>query len=143
LDTHTKSTASKATRFRKTEGPKIFRDIAENIFTQAAETFTSTESVERLKNGCSTAVQGAAQDYNDMLFEFVRANTSASFDFFQKLATVKSPMEFVELSTEHARDQMETLTEQAKHLSTIAQEVTHAATEPFKMSVAKAFNSAA
>src|SRR5882672_243119 len=46
-------------------------------------------------------------------------------------------------ATPCARDQMETVTEQAKHLSTIAKEITHAATEPLKMSVAKAFNSAA
>jgi len=115
--------------------------MAENVTTQAAETFAPTEAVELFKNSYSTAVKGA-QDYNNMLIEFVQANNSAAFDFFQKLATVKSPTEFVELSTEHARDQMETLTEQAKHLSTIAQEVSHAATEPFKLRVAKAFNSA-
>ena len=72
-----------------------------------------------------------------------KASTHAAFDFAQKLSDVKSPSAFVELSTEHARKQLETLTEQIKQLAAIAQKVTLATAEPFKSGVAKAFNKAA
>jgi hypothetical protein len=56
------------------------------------------------------------------------------------LPGVKSPSAFVELSTEHARTQLETLTEQTNHLAALGQKVTLAIAEPFKTGVAKAFN---
>jgi len=144
MDTYTKNTASKTA---KAYGLKALRDMAEKGTTQAKDAVdkmsdASTEAADHFKNCYSTAVKGA-QDYNNKSIEFARANTYAAFNFFQKLAGVKSPTEFVELSTEHARNQIETLTEQAKHLSTLAQEVTHATVEPLKTGVAKTFNSVA
>lgn len=84
-----------------------------------------------------TAVKGA-QDYNNKLIEFTQANTNAAYDFVQKLSGVKSPSVFVELSTEHARKQFETLTEQTKQLAALAQKVMLATAEPLKTGVAKA-----
>src|SRR5947199_7487656 len=89
------------------------------------------------KNTYSTAVKGA-QDYNNKLIEFTQANTNAAYDFVQKLSGVKSPSVFVELSTEHARKQFETLTEQSKQLAALAQKVMLATAEPLKTGVAKA-----
>ena len=51
----------------------------------------------------------------------------------------KSPSEFIELSTERARKQFATLTEQTKELAAIAQKATLATTEPIKAGVTKAF----
>ena len=56
---------------------------------------------------------------------------------------MKSPSEFVELSTEHARKQFESLTEQTKELTALAQQVTLATAEPLKTGITKAFNHAA
>lgn len=70
-------------------------------------------------------------------------NTNAAFEFIQKLSGVKSPSAFVELTTEHARQQLESLTDQSKQLSALAQHVTLATAEPLKTGVAKAFNHAA
>jgi hypothetical protein len=53
---------------------------------------------------------------------------------------VKSPSAFVELSTEHARKQFETLTEQTNQLAALGQKVTLATAQPFQTGVAKAFN---
>ena len=97
----------------------------------------TTEAADVIKNTHSTAVKGA-QDYNNKLIEFTQANTNAAYDFVQKLSGVKSPSVFVELSTEHARKQFETLTEQTKQLATLAQKVMLATTEPLKTGVAKA-----
>jgi hypothetical protein len=48
----------------------------------------------------------------------------------------------MELSTEHARKQVETLTEQSRQLAALAQQVTTATAEPLKTGVANALNSA-
>jgi phasin len=97
----------------------------------------TTEAADVIKNTYSTAVKGA-QDYNNKLIEFTQANTNAAYDFVQKLSGVKSPSVFVELSTEHARKQFETLTEQSKQLAALAQKVMLATAEPLKTGVAKA-----
>ena len=102
--------------------------MAEKGTTQAKETYerinaATTEAADLIKNSYSTAVKGM-QDYNNKIFEFAHANTNAAFDFVQKMSGVKSPSEFLELWTEHARKQVETLTEQSKQLAALAQKVT-------------------
>ncbi len=57
----------------------------------------------------STASKGA-NDYGLKVIEIARANTDAMFNFVEAMFAVKSPSEFVELSTKHAREQFETLT---------------------------------
>jgi hypothetical protein len=77
-----------------------------------------------LINSYSTAVKGV-HDYNNNFIEFAHANTNTAFDFVQELSGVKSA--FVELWTEHARKQLETLSEQSKQLAALGQKVTRAA----------------
>ncbi len=71
----------------------------------------TVEVTALIKNSYSTAVKGA-QDYNAKVIEFANANTAVAVTFAQKLFGVKSPSDFIELSTEHSRKQIETLTEQ-------------------------------
>jgi phasin len=147
MDMNPKTTATKPASSPKTEAPQAFREMAEKGTAQAKETYekmiaATTEAGDLIKNSCSIVVKGA-QDYNDKFIEFAQANTHAAFDFVQKLSGVTSPSAFVELSTEHARKQLETLTEQTQQLAAIAQKVTLATGEPFKAGVAKAFNHAA
>jgi len=97
------------------------------------------EAAALIKNSYSTAVKGA-QDYNNKVLEFAQTNTEAAFGFAQKLSDVKSPSDFMELSTEHSRKQFETLTEQTKELAALAQKVTLATTEPLRTGVTKAFS---
>jgi phasin len=103
---------------------------------------TTAEATDLIRKSCSTAVEGA-QLYNSKLLEFAQTNLKVAFDFAQKLMGVKSPSEFMELSTEHARKQLEILTEQAKELAALGQKVTLATSEPLKTGVAKAFSHAA
>jgi phasin len=142
---NTKTTATKPASFSETDA--TFREMAEKGTTQANETYekmsaATTETADLIKNSYSIVVKGA-QDYNEKFIEFTEANTRAAFDFAQKLSGVKSPSAFVELSTEHTRKQLETLTKQIEQLVAIAQKVTLATAEPFKSGVAKAFNRAA
>jgi len=99
----------------------------------------AVEAAALIKSSYSTVVKGA-QDYNNKVIEFAQINTVVAFDFAQKLSGVKSPSDFVELSTEHSRKQFETLTEQTKELSALAQKVTLATAEPIKTGVTKAFS---
>ena len=133
----------------KTSSPRMdatqaFRATAENGSAQAKEAFekmsaATAEATDLIKNSFSTAVKGA-QDYNAKVIEFVQTNTKATVDFVQKLSGVKSPSEFIELSTDHSRTQFETLTEQTKELAALAQKVTLANVEPLKAGVTKAFS---
>jgi len=102
----------------------------------------TTEAVEVMKNCCSTALKGV-QDYNSKVIEFSQANTKSYVEFVQKLAGVKSPSELFEVSTNQARHQLETMGEQAKQLTELAQKVTLATAEPLKRSFAKAYDQAA
>jgi len=113
--------------------------MAEKGNKQAKETYekmsaATTEAADLIKDSYSTAVKGM-QDYNNKLMEFTHANTNAAFDFFQTLSGVNSPSALVELSTEHARKQIETLTEQANQLAALAQKRTLATVEPLKTGI--------
>ncbi len=100
----------------------------------------TAEATALIKNSYSTAVKGA-QDYNTKVIEFANANTETAFA--QKLFGVKSPVDFIELSTEHSHKQFETLTEQTKELAALAQKVTLTTAEPLKTGVTKVFSQAA
>ena len=102
----------------------------------------TTEAADLIKTSCSTALKGV-QDYNNKFLEFAHANSNSAFDFAQKLYGVKSPSEFMELSTEHARKQTQTLTDQTKELAELAQKIVLAGAKPLQTGVAKAFNRAA
>ena len=122
----------------KTEAPEQFLEMAEKGATQsrgvAKMSATAGRAAEVMQNCYSAAVKGM-QDYNSKLLEFANANTKAAFDFAQRMSGVKSPSEFIELSTEHAQQQLTTLTEQTKELAALAQEVTLATAKPLKASL--------
>jgi len=121
-------------------------DVNTNTIAQAKEIYgkmstATTEAADLIKNSYSTAVKGVF-DYNNKFIEFTQANTNAAYDFVQKLTSVQSPSAFAELSTEHVRKQLETVTEQTRQLAALAQKVTLATAEPIKTGIAKAFNPA-
>jgi phasin len=129
---------------RRADATTAFSQIAEDNVTHAQLAYdkvgtASAESADFIKNGYSTAIAGI-RDYNNKLLEFAHANTNATLEFVQRLSRVKSPSEFIVLSSEHARKQFETLTEQARQLATLAQKVTLATGEPIKTAVAKVAN---
>jgi phasin len=138
-----KTTSAKPTNFPKSDATQAFRAAAENGSAQVKESFekmsvATAEATAQLKDSYSTALKGA-QDYNAKFFEFAQNNTKAAIEFVQKLSGVKSPSDFIELSTDHSRKQLETMTEQTKELAALAQKVTLATVEPFKTGVSKAF----
>jgi phasin len=147
MDKNTEIPDTKPAAISKNVAPQAFREIAEKGATQAKETYenmtaASTESADLIKNSYWTAVKGV-EDYNSKFIEFARVNTNAAFDFVQKMSDVKSPTAFIELWTEHARKQVETLTEQSKQLAALAQTATRVIAEPLKTGVRDSLNRAA
>src|SRR3954454_21987976 len=57
-----------------------------------------------MKSASSASVQ-IFQEYNAKVLEFALHNTNAAFGYAQKLATVKSPTEIVELMNSQAQEQ--------------------------------------
>jgi phasin len=146
MDTN-KTTTTRSSSFPKTDAPRAFSEVAEKSAMQTKETYekmsaASTEAANLIKTSSSTALKGL-RDYNNKFLEFAHTNTNAAFDFLQKLNDVKSPSEFMELSTEHVRAQTQTLTEQTKALAELAQKIALAGAKPLQEGVAKAFNRAA
>ena len=143
MDKNTETTAPKLASIPQTDAPQAFREMAEKGTTQAKETYdkidaATTEAADLIKNSCLKAVKGM-QEYNNRIIEFAHANTNAAFDFVQRMSGVKSPSEFLELWTGHARKQVETLTEQSKQLAALGQKVTRTTHEPLKTGVVNPF----
>ena len=142
-NTNTKTTSARS----PSDAPQQFRDMAETGAKQSKETFekigaATTEAAEAMTNCCSTVLKGM-QQYNSKVAEFTQTNAKSAVEFVQRLAGVKSPSEFIQVSTEHAKHQLETMTEQAKQLAELTQQVTLTTAEPIKSSFAKVFNRAA
>ena len=83
----------------------------------------SEEAADLLQKTYATVAKGAT-DYNLKLIEIARTNTRTAFDYAHELLGVKSPSEFIELSTAQMRKQFEAITAQTKELTELAQEVT-------------------
>src|SRR5664280_2028941 len=116
LDATTKTTTTKPASSPRMDATQAFRAAAENGSAQAKESFEKmsaamAEATASIKNNYSSAVKGV-QDYNTKVIEFANANTEAAFAFAKTLSGVKSPSDFIELSTKYSSKQIETLTEQ-------------------------------
>jgi phasin len=94
------------------------------------------------ENTYSTAVDGL-REYSLKVLEIARTNADTAFDYAQQVMSVKSPSEIMELSTTHARKQLETLTAQSKELAALGQKVAAASGEPLASGMAKTFQKVA
>ena len=142
-----KTTTSKSPSFPQTDAPRAFSEMAEMSAMQSQEAYkkmsaASTETADLIKTSSATALKGL-QDYNNKFLEFAHTNSNAAFGFMQKLHDVKSPTDFMELSTEHARTQTQTLTDQAKVLGELVQKIELAGAKPLQEGLGKVFNRAA
>jgi hypothetical protein len=67
------------------------------------------------------ATATAAGEYRAKALELMTRNLSSTIQFAQRLAQVNSPMEFMELSADQARKQLEVAVKQGAELGSIAQ----------------------
>jgi phasin len=113
--------------FPKMKMPEAFREIAEKGVAQAKDNYekiqaAAEEATDFLKSAYTTAANDTT-DYNRKVIEIARTNAHAAFEYAYELLGVKSPSEFIELSTAHARKQFEAMTAQTKVLTELAQKV--------------------
>ena len=111
----------------KMEIPAEFREITDKGVAHARDAcakakVASEEAADLFKNTYAT-VANAATDYNLKLIEIFRTNTRAAFDHVHELLGVKSPSEFIELSTAHLRKQYDIVSAQNKELCALSQKV--------------------
>ena len=130
-----------------TDASQHLRDMTETGAQQSKAVFekiavATNEAAEVMTNCCSTALNGM-QEYNSKLIEFTQANAKSHVEFLQKLVGVKSPTEFLELSTGRNRSQLERLADQAKRLTELTKHVALATAEPVKTGLAKVYDRAA
>jgi phasin len=135
------TTTSKSASSPQTDAPRAFSKMADKSVMQTQEAYRkmSTETADLIKTSSANALKGL-QDYNNKFLEFAHTNSNAAFGFMQKLHDVESPSEFMELSTEHARTQTQTLTEQTKVLAELAQKIALAGAKPLQEGLGKAFS---
>ena len=115
------------------QGSAFAQDASANFKATAEETTTVLEQTY------SVAATGVA-DFHHQWMEIVRFNTNSTLDFVQRLFSVRSPAEFLELSSAHFRTQFETFTEQSRHLTGMAQKMTTHAVEPLQASMTSALS---
>jgi len=129
------------------EMPEAFREMTEKGVAHVKDSYAkakvaSEEAGELLENTYATVAKGATE-YNRKLIEFARINTRAAFDYAQGLLGVKSPSEFIELTTAHARKQFDIVSAQNNELRALAQDTATKAAEPIKTNVSKGINKVA
>ena len=100
---------------------------------------TAAQDATNVVRDTYAAGMKGAQDYNAKLIEFARINTEAAFAYAQQLSRVKSPAEFMELTTKYAREQFEAMSEQTRELAAVAQKMTIETADPLKSRATKAF----
>jgi phasin len=125
-------------RFEATAAQAIsaFRELAEKNITHAKDAYAkmktaAEEATSMLETTYANASKGAA-DYGLKVVEMGRVNSNAAFDFAAQLLGARTLAQVVEISTSHARKQIEQMTEQAKELTSLAQKVATTAAEPIK-----------
>jgi phasin len=123
------------------EMPEAFREMTEKGVAHAKGAYAKAkvaneEAADLLQNTYATVAKGAT-DYNLKLIEIARTNTRAGFDYAHELLGVKSPSEFIELSTAQMRKQFDIFSAQTRECCALAQEVATEAAESTKTGVSK------
>jgi phasin len=137
----------KETRRAGTEAAEAARHMAEKGTARASEAMeragaAARDAADTMSSSYATTLR-TAQEYSGKVVEFTLANTNATLEFAHKLAGVTSPATMVEITTEHTRKQLETMTEQAKELAALARTMALASAEPFQAGIPRAFSRAA
>jgi phasin len=103
------------------EIPAEMRAFAEKSVEQAKEAFNTfisaaQHSVTAAENQALSARSGV-RDVGEMAIDFTKRNISSSFEFAERLMHAKDAQELVALHADYVKNQLATLTDQAKELS--------------------------
>jgi phasin len=126
------------------KSPIEVRELSEFGVSYAKQSYermkaVAEEATTTLESSYVNSSKGMSE-YGLTVMEIARSNTSAAFDFYTELLSVKSLSELIELSTARARAQFDATVAQSRQLGALAQKVTTDSFEPLKQSFTKAFN---
>jgi phasin len=110
-----------------TEMPEAFREMADKGVAYVRDANAKAKAAceqagDLLENTYATVAKGA-QDYNLKLIDIARTNTRSAFDYAHELLVVKSPSEFIEVSTAQMHKQFESVSAQNNELFALAQKI--------------------
>ena len=97
-------------------GADLPTGIAERTADQPRKSEVGSDTLE----GRLPTSTPAARDYRAKAVELINANVNATLDYAQRLGTVKSAAEFIELSTSHAHRHLELIMKHAVGLAALA-----------------------
>jgi hypothetical protein len=109
---------------------------------------TANETFAKGKAAVDQSVQAVEQSYSVTLGNMrafnvkiidMAANADAAFNFALQVAGAKTPADIIELWPEHARKQIEMLSEQVKELTALGQKLAGESTAPIARTVSQVF----
>jgi hypothetical protein len=117
-----------------------FADRTARVAREAVEkgSAVAAESARDAEQSYFATADGI-RDFNVRLIEMAHANTLAALDSVREISTAKGPSEAASLWTSHAQRQFETLTEQARELTALAQRIATSSAAPMTRSFGNAF----
>jgi phasin len=119
------------------------KNFADKTAKAARETFekgsaAAEESARGAQQSFSAVAEGI-RHFNVRLMEMAQLNTVAALDFAREMSTAKGPAEAAALWSSHTKRQFETLTEQSRELTALAQRIATSSAEPITRSFGNAF----
>jgi hypothetical protein len=99
-------------------------NVSSKAADQRREQEVESETLQQRRQLLVTAE--AAQEYRAKAFELMTANVKANLDYANKLGKLRTPLDFIELSTTHARKQFELIISQAAALGALSRSLTMA-----------------
>lgn len=96
---------------------------------------------DAFEEALSCATKGSAE-YRMKVMEIARAHANAAFDAAISAMAVKSPAELADLSSTHARKQLELAAGQMKELAALTQRVVNETAAPIRTGMAEPFRMA-
>ena len=111
----------------------VYSETAGQLCEQEIESGTPQQGRHLL------ATAEVAQEYRTKAFKLMTANVEANFEYAHKLAGLTTPFEFIELSTTHARKQLELFISQTAALGALSRSLTMARAERTTAGTEKVF----
>ncbi len=125
----------------RTSGARKLPDLST---VQAKHTFEKAsaageEATRRIEDTYSRVAQGTI-DFHRKVLEIAQANVDAAFNCAQELVGVTSPSQFFEVTTNHAHQQAQAMTEQNRELAALAQKAATDSIKPLAGGLTSAFH---
>lgn len=116
--------------------PEAFRDITEKSLGQTREAYeTAKDAVDDATDALETSLDLAgrgAQTFNMKMIEMAQDNMNSGFKFMKDLASIRDISEAFEVQSTYMRNQIETVSTQAKELQELSTTMVQQSSEPIK-----------